>query len=141
MRKVIAILTGMHVLAHGVLGCCDHRLAVTAVPTAEAAHSCACHHAHQPAQDAPAANICDAVNQHSPAPGPHECAHASCHWMAGGGGPDIGSVEACGAMPFVPAIPIESSPLLAGHYRPGDDCARLPAPPLRLHLALGVIVV
>jgi hypothetical protein len=141
MRKLIAILTGLHVLAHGVFGCCDHGWAAMALPHAEQATSCACHHAHQHAHDAPGANLCDAVSQHLPAPAPHECAHASCHWMAGGGGPGIWSLEACGAMLMVAIVPIESSPLLAGHYRPSDDCARFPAPPLRLHLALGVIVV
>ncbi len=124
MRKLIAILTGLHVLAHGVFGCCDHGWAAMAAPKVEASSSCACHHAHHDQHDsqtAPAADICDAVGQNSPAPAPHECVHASCHWIAGGGGPGIASLEAYGAVLFDAVVPTETSLLLAGHYRPGDD--------------------
>lgn len=137
MKPLVVILTGLHVLAHGVFGCCDHGL----VAMAAAALPCACEHAHHHADEASANADGDSVERHAPAPTPHECVHASCHWVAGSAGPSVTPLDFSAPTMFAAVVPTTSSALHAAAFQPDDVRGRTSAPPLRLHLALSVLVV
>jgi hypothetical protein len=137
MKPIIAILTGLHVLAHGVFGCCDHGLVVAA----RAETACACHHTHDHADEAARSGDCDAIERDAPAPASHECVHATCHWVAGSDGPSATTLDLVAPALMVSAALPANPALLAAEYQPDDILGRTSAPPLRLHLALGVLVI
>ncbi|MGD9633222.1 MAG: hypothetical protein AB7G28_08050 [Pirellulales bacterium] len=139
MKPAILILTALHVLAHGVFGCCDHG----ALAAAQSSPPCVCHrtdHEHAHPSHAPVKSG-DRIEKHSPSPAPHECVHASCHWLTGSAGQTI--VPPLASMPLAlgTASPVSLLAVHAAEFRPADTAASSLAPPLRLHLALGVILV
>lgn len=135
MKPIIAILTGLHVLAHGMFGCCDHRLVVTEV----AESVCACHHGH--GDDTTRSGDCDTIERDTPGRAPHECAHDACHWVVGSDGPMAAPLDFSAPARLAIVPPATHSALYVAEYQPDDILGRTSAPPLRLHLALGVLVV
>jgi hypothetical protein len=136
MKTLIAIVTGLHVLAHGVFGCCDHGALATA-----GALPCVCEHVHQHADEASNHHAGEHVDRHAPSDAPHECVHASCHWVAGGVGPSVTPLDFSLPATFVAVTPTSVSAMHAAAFEPDDVRGRTSTPPLRLHLALGVLVV
>lgn len=137
MKPIIAILTGLHVLAHGVFGCCDHGLVVTA----RSESACACHHGHGHADVASLSSDCASIERGLPAPASHECVHDACHWLAGGDGPSVAPLDLSVPTLVVSAVSPINLALDVANYQPDDILGRTSAPPLRLHLAHGVLVI
>jgi hypothetical protein len=135
MKPLIAILTGLHVLAHGIFGCCDHGL----VAPSRAAPPCACHHAHHDDQHVPSSNPHDVADVEQPAQAPHQCVHASCHWLASSVGKLINMPDFSTPIPLVASLPKSCLALQAAEFWPDIATDGTSAPPLRLHLALGVL--
>lgn len=142
MKSVILLLTALHVLAHGVFGCCDHGVLVLT----EADGHCVCNHVHhrhgEGAHESSQAPLFDedCIEDGAPTRAPHECVHASCHWLTS----DVAasSFLADGWMPLAAVAHLPGDPFLtqAAKFSPGTMAALSAAPPLRLHLALGVIL-
>jgi hypothetical protein len=149
MRTLIAILTGLHVLAHGIFGCCNH--GQTAMGPKSTA--CVCHHddhavhehgesdEHHADDLAEPASDCLAADEQSPASAPHHCIHASCHWLAA----DVASSHHNFDFQHLIALYGDSALLASAltytAFWPDSACAPFSAPPLRLHLALGVLLI
>jgi len=139
MKPWIAILTGLHVLAHGVFGCCDHSLAASA----RAPKSCSCHHQAHPS-DHHAHSSCPrelADEEESPSPAPHQCIHASCHWLSGDAEPNINLLDLSAPVALVVIVPIDRLATHAAEFWPDNAARGNSALPLRLHLALGVLLI
>jgi len=135
MNRLVAVITGLHVLLHGIVGCCDHGLSVTS----SAAPSCHCHHAQQCDHSEPAGE-CDLAEHDAPVEGPHECVHASCHWLAGDAPAMLRLLELSAATSLVALTPaIELAP--AAEFSPDAGLGQSPALPLRRHLAVGVLLI
>lgn len=140
MKPLIAILTGLHVLAHSVFGCCDHGR--VASPQTEA--PCACSHAHHDDHHVRVSSSCDAHDvaaEELPSQAPHQCVHASCHWLAGSAGPSVSPPDFSAPIPFGAIPPTRDVASQSAEFRPDRAAGRSTAPPLRLHLALGVLLI
>jgi hypothetical protein len=149
MRTLIAILTALHVLAHGIFGCCDHGGAAAGTNTP----ACVCHHAehgghehgesgdHHADDVAEPASDCLATDEESPASAPHRCIHASCYWLAA----DVVVSQHTFDFNCLAAFDANSaslaSALNATEFWPDSARGQVSAPPLRLHLALGVLLI
>jgi hypothetical protein len=149
MNRLIAIITGLHVLAHTVFGCCSHDTA-----HASAAPRC-CHSAevqtcvHRDTQtqqltQAPSNSDASQIESiRTPARQHHDCVHSSCQWLESKpiSTTDVFHLSFNGLVPIVPSlIGLCSSPInVTGGYFLSD--AETSAPPLRLHLALGVMQI
>lgn len=149
MRTLIAILTALHVLAHGVLGCCDHGQ----VAASTKATACVCHHAdhaehehgesgdHHTDDFADPTSNCLATDDDSPGSAPHRCIHASCHWLAG----DFAASHHDFDFNCLLALDADSASLApaltSAKFWPDANRAEFSAPPLRLHLALNVLLI
>jgi hypothetical protein len=136
MKSLIAILTGLHVLAHGIFGCCNHGL----VASSPAAKPCACHRAHHDHHVSPSSSR-DVADEQLPSRAPHQCAHSSCHWLTGNAGPSISPPDFSVPVSFVAILPMRGLAMQAAEFRPADILGPSFAPPLRLHLALGVLLI
>jgi hypothetical protein len=136
MKPLIAILTTLHVLAHGVFGCCDH--GVTA--TARANLPCVCHHSSHEHSHSTTSHS-DLVDEQHPTPAPHDCVHASCHWMTGDAAPTVNPLEASMPVAMTALVPFGSTTFQAAEFWPDVAAGTFSALPLRLHLSLGVILV
>jgi hypothetical protein len=143
MNCVLTILTGLSILAHSVFGCCDHTIAAKSNPRS----ACCCHGASpvrtsKVAEDANSKAPAKAAfsPSHSNPAKDHICKHASCHWLSGGK-VDHAEVALDIAADFsVPLFAADSYPWTCQ----SDKCPTLPdrdAPPLRLHLLVGVLLV
>lgn len=157
MQRLIVIITGLHVLAHSLFGCCSHhshKLGNTS-PNSSESHCCAasseqhcskhCGKAKgtyydradvevKVAEGAGFEVVSEPVSQ-------HQCAHSVCHWVAS-------KVSA-------PAthVMLERAPLFCAVSIPecfNADTERISeyaqqsnssAPPLRLHLAVCVLLI
>ncbi|MEX2091465.1 MAG: hypothetical protein WD971_02250 [Pirellulales bacterium] len=135
MNRLIAAITGLHVLVHGIFGCCGHSLAAprVAVPS----HCCQAEHGDHDES----ASDRDHADQTPPAPGPHECVHAFCHWLSGDSSPIIGELDLFGALPLAALHSASTSLTAAAEFLPADILGTSFAPPLRPHLALGVLLI
>jgi hypothetical protein len=146
MNRLIAVITGLHVLAHGIFGCCgDHGTHV-----AHASHAChtvdrhGCGEHGEHYEHATCGGDASLVCIADPSGGlPHQCPHASCQWLD--------TKPACTDELFKLKlnrnelgcldVRTESSPANAG-ISCLDDCYSRPAAlPLRLHLAVGVLLI
>lgn len=155
MNRLIIIVTGLHVLAHSIFGCCDQ--AFVAIPDSAGGHACshcvvkfieAGRHEH---------SHCDAVATHSDEfthlfttdisdqqSAPHQrhvCRHDSCHWLAGDASSDLDLLSSYFVVTCFPTISVEIASDATSGYWPESDIGRRPAAPLRLHLALGVLLI
>ena len=135
MNRLIAAITGLHVLVHGIFGCCDHGLAAS-----RAAVPCHCHHAHH-GDHTKSAGGHDLAEHKSPVQGPHECVHTSCHWLSGDASPRVGELDFFSAAPLDTLRPASTSLTAAAEFLPADILGTSFAPPLRLHLAFGVLLI
>lgn len=135
MKLLVAIVTTLHVLAHGVFGCCDQ----VAHSTATVAHECLCHHADQDAHHS--AETAQLIADDHPPHVPHECVHDSCHWVVGDSPLKLNLLHlSLGAM--CPADGLHTIEVVqANSFWSNLDAHLISAPPVRLHLALGVILV
>jgi len=146
MNCVLAILTGLSVLAHSIFGCCDHVVA----SKSNARPSCSCHGIARTNAPSPAvakatrasATQTKSVASKSPTSPvrKHECKHASCHWLADG--KTTLSHVPLEQVVYI-AIPIEQvidfsipSQFANAHLGSLAD-----GPPVRLHLLVGVLLV
>jgi hypothetical protein len=136
MKSLIAILTGLHVLAHGVFGCCDHGVA----SAAQANRLCACHRSHHE-HSQPTVSQRDLVDEQSPAGPTHDCVHASCHWMTGDAAPTINPFDASMPATMTALVSFGPTAFQAAEFWPDAAAGTFSAPPLRLHLSLGVMLV
>lgn len=149
MSRLISIITGLHVLAHSVFGCCSHDAARanTAPRCCHSASMQTCVHLDSQVQQLTLTPMNSDASRvecvHPPGRQHHDCLHSSCQWL--------------GSKPFSPADVFHLSfnglvaivPCLAGlSLYPanvsGDyflSVAENSAPPLRLHLALGVMQI
>jgi hypothetical protein len=142
MNRLIAILTGLHVLAHGVFGCCEHRLDATSPPSVASPvlKTCCCHHGHQAAHPS-ASRANDVAERALLKRSTHPCIHSSCHWLAAAAGPSVRPPN------FSVPVAVVAAPLSHGlsqhaaSFRPDNVIGRTSAPPLRLHLVVGVLLV
>lgn len=157
MNRLIAIITGLHVLAHGIFGCCGHhshhlsaRAAVSHCCAPSGGDDCSQHHesGHQHESStleslevAQADGNCFLCQSESSPRQPHQCSHASCQWLASG---------ASGALAFIaldhgPAFctpALLTATFAAGTARCSENEERqFFALPVRLHLAVGVLLI
>lgn len=146
MNCILTILTGLSVLAHSIFGCCDH--VVASKPNARP--SCCCHGiARTNTPSTAAAKVSAASPTQTKAMADkspispresHECKHASCHWLADG----KASLSHVGLEYVVyVATPVErvidfTKPSLFAKSHFGMPAG---APPVRLHLLVGVLLV
>jgi hypothetical protein len=138
MNRLIAAITGFHVLLHGVFGCCNLGLAAPA----HKSHSCPCHHVAD-GDHAEHSHGGDAEDRDSPPREPHMCVHASCHWLVGDAVSTLSLLDFQGAT-FIAAI-VPPSTSASSVIGAGSWCdvgaARSLALPVRLHLAVGVLLI
>ena len=154
VNKFVVAITALHVLAHSVLGCCDHDTHGDARITAE-------HRCNHSTTDTSEASLCrhhraDAlIVSHDAnrgasfpsvdeAPVPldqHQCRHANCDWKLGETCPDIKLLSFCVEAAILPTVPIEyehDGPIcLTFENDVGPDCARR----LRLQFMSGVLQI
>jgi hypothetical protein len=136
MKPLISIVTALHVLAHGLFGCCDH--AVAAKPAAP--HCCHCQHAHASPPRA-ATEAAELAEHETPTRSQHECVHDSCHWLVGDAGLKFHLAEYSLLAYCITADMDTATATHAEWLRPDSKVGAFFAPPVRLHLALGVILV
>ncbi len=135
MNRLIAAITVLHVLVHGIFGCCDHGLVAS-----RAAAPCHCHHAHH-GDHAESVSDCERADHKSPVQGSHECVHAACHWLADNASPHVGELDIFAVASPATQLPASMSLTAAAEFLPVDILGPISAPPLRLHLALGVLLI
>lgn len=143
MKPLVIVLTAAHVLAHGVFGCCGHGLWASA-----AEEHCVCQHAvgdhadwahDHHGHDAPLS--AGWGDDDAPSRSPHECVHASCHWVTGDVAASSLAVDSWMALAPIASLPADPISLRAAELSLFMAPVSVAAPPLRLHLALGVILV
>lgn len=146
MNCVVAILTGLSVLAHSIFGCCDHVVA----SKLNARPSCSCHgiaRTNAPSPTVAKATRAGATQTKSVAcksptspGGKHECKHASCHWLADG--KTTLSHAPLERVVYI-AIPIEQviDFSISSRFANANLGSLADGPPVRLHLLVGVLLV
>lgn len=139
MKSLVLILTALHVLAHGVFGCCDHGVLASLAAVED---HCVCHHA----DDLQDRHSHDAllpegwIEGDTPSRSPHECFHASCHWMTGDAAASAVALDEWAPLAMVAMLPVDPFTRQATESSFAMAPISISAPPLRLHLALGVIL-
>lgn len=141
MKKFIAILTGLHVLAHSVFGCCEHRLDVTPATATPEVKTCCCHHGAHVVQHRSAPGASDVAAQTVPQRSSHQCIHSSCHWLAASAGRSIELLDFSVPVAIVDVQSVHGVALHSAAIPPDNVLGRTSAPPLRLHLVIGVLLV
>jgi hypothetical protein len=159
MNQIVAIITGLHVLAHSILGCCLHHgehLRSAAVPSGSdyrikycecsTGPDDACHdHRHSAGLDnafqAVALAECAVGESHSSPQPTHQCPHASCQWLCNEAtqASALISLYQCPALSELVTVPTQSAINEVHDAEHGHK--HFLALPLRLHLALGVLVI
>jgi hypothetical protein len=136
MKPLIAIVTALHVLAHGMFGCCDQ--AAHSSTSASTPHQCVCHHADHHAHAL--VGVAELVETELPEQAPHECIHDSCHWVVGDSAFQLNLSDVSLTAVYSSAAYNAVGEAQAQAMWPDVDAGSLFAPPVRLHLALGVIL-
>jgi hypothetical protein len=154
MDKVIAFVTAVHVLMHSTFGCCSH--AIFASFGAAEPHTCGHatsagvprnHHHHGNAPSVEAHDNCERMttlgNQEVPSDplSDHECRHDSCSWVVSTGPSMPSLAELLSTPAIVPVLTVATSFDSRADLFVGDEGTLSLAPPLRLHLALGVLLI
>lgn len=155
MKRFVAIIVGLHVLAHSIFGCCDHVFA--AFKESVGGHACSHGVAKQEEagrhedsdRDAAATHNDEfeklrataSADRHSVPHGRHDCRHDSCHWLTSDGLPNIDLLDSHFDAMYVPitCAAVASTPTF--DFWPETDVGRNHALALRLHLALGVLQI
>ena len=134
MRQIFTLLMTVSLLAHAAWGCCAHSCSQTA-------NAAKC---HQDKNHALAAHGDHQHSGHENTPTPHTaCCHVKCHWLSGSApnvrvlldDADLAWADVA-LVPAADALVVES---LAALEKP--TCCPLSAQPLRLHLAVGVLLI
>lgn len=147
MNQVIALITSLHVLAHCIFGCCAHHgvHGGDVQSCVQAADERCCEHSHHCAPHGPAESAGDEYltrSFSSPDRSHHDCPHTGCHWL------DT-KFDCAGNLLKVHLDAMTAAQCPSLHFPTAncvvafsnDSYARVAAPPLRLHLALGVLVI
>jgi hypothetical protein len=154
INRLVVFVTGLHVLAHSVFGCCPHAFATVEPSTIQRT----CSHsvdgfpkqrAHQHG-DKDAARPCSEQGDESTTvvadgrpKSDHQCScrHADCHWKAGEGTSALELRDLIGSAPvaWVTSAINESGQSFGFTFESAIECHR--ALPLRLHLMMGVLQV
>lgn len=158
MKQVVAIIGGLSVLAHGIFGCCDHVFAST--PQGSAGY-CRCHAAvahshehgdahgnhnssepHSSQQESPGScDNCGFTVQGQIPSGQHVCRHANCHWLKSSSSPIIRLFD-LGCFFAAPILPPAAAASPSAWQQSTDFAVgRICSLPLRLHLAVGVLLI
>jgi hypothetical protein len=149
MHRFVVLITGVHVLVHGIFGCGDHIILGRQTHCSTVLHDC---HAvndgiegrHHEEEHSPTIVVCsnceptDLSIEASHAKQDHDC-HASCHWLttnASGLELLLQLVPACDAILSRPMDGASTSEV-AGVRDHGKNGAL----PLRSHLAFGVLQI
>jgi hypothetical protein len=159
MKSLIATFTALNVLAHSVFGCCSHHAGSHAggaaverdcESQAEVGNSTAKHHhdgechkhfvASTPdsGHQSSAPSFCDG---HSTGHGSHQCPHDTCQWLARDVAATAAAFDLINHVATNTTVPMMLVPGVT-ELRP-REVALVPisAVPLRLHLALGVLLI
>jgi hypothetical protein len=158
MNRAVALLTGVHVLLHSIFGCCNHTWAAhsheTSTPhrchdeigSKDATSVSHCNEQDADACSAAAERICDydtntAADRAASTDERHSCRHASCAWLTTITVPELVPVD-CGC-PFVIATAeaLAAVPQRACFSSDSTVIGRIHPLPLRLHLAVGVLLI
>lgn len=148
MNPLITIITCLHVLAHSVFGCCgEHGGHAGTLPKCcqrvqqqiEPAHAEHVHHHGSTKCPDDASEPCDSV----PSDSDHDCPHAFCQWL------DSKPLCANELIDFPLNLTAQNAPAVlsavalgnATTSSPCDFLARPAALPLRLHLAVCVLLI
>lgn len=149
MNRLIAVITGLHVLAHSLLGCCSHEGA-HAASTPHCCHStnesgCAHQHGsdHRLEQQAADSGSCPVCISNSSGKPHHVCPHSSCQWL------ETKPLSPADILRWDTLAPLAIVPAARGLVASVTDAAAVrdlfdvenSAPPLRLHLVLGVLQI
>ena len=159
MQRLIVIVIVVHVLAHSLFGCCSHHSHQLANCSANAAESneshccatagerhCSKHsEAHKESRSACSVNQAEAPEGSGPEvesypPSQHECSHSLCHWVASNVSAPPTQVMLERAPLFCAAATPECFKIGTKHiseYKQPNSAA----PPLRLHLAVCVLLI
>lgn len=152
MRPIVTLILGVHVLAHSIFGCCGHAVASTS-PTAAAPTPCRCHKIAKPVQtfdksrqvnvqgsNQSSRSDCNRIG-HDQFPSEHHvCLHGTCHWVTT---PHVSFAEVLASNIDSGVATLPATPSLLTVPSPMDrvDFAPISAPPLRVHLALNVLLI
>jgi len=149
MNRLIAIITGLHVLAHSLFGCCSHEGA-HAASAPHCCHStiendCAHQHGldHRLEQQAADSGFYPLLKSNSAGNPHHVCLHSSCQWLETKPlcPTDVLHLGINGTMAVVPfGNSLVDTAADAAAFSVLSDVIST-APPLRLHLALGVLQI
>jgi hypothetical protein len=154
-NKLIVAVTGLHVLAHSVFGCCVHFFSDSEPTKTEASCSHSSNRLSEatPQHQTPHVDGNDCSNIEHAAPSvladdgsapkhKHACRHVNCHWKTCEPCPDIKLLASSSIEPFVHAI-IATNDLSgsSGLSSFEIDVGRFPALSLRLHLVHGVLQI
>jgi hypothetical protein len=162
MNNVVAIITGLHVLAHSLFGCCWHQREDAGRCSTPGAADLCCEtssegcfishnddkhcdqhvaaEVHGSEEASTNAEHCS-FETHSTSQQPHQCPHASCQWLTSDSSGGLTVVVLC----LVPAFwePVIAATTFASAADPFAQKQLLEslALPLRLHLAVGLLLI
>ncbi len=161
MNCIVTLITALHVLAHGVFGCCSHHSHHTSgqaddIAVADccssARENCAehehlghCHHHTASTDEASEATQGDGYitlcESKSLPQGHHQCPHASCQWVAPETAAALAFLTLDHDQVFCTTIALTNRFATAIERTVANEELHTFAPPLRLHLSLGVLLI
>jgi hypothetical protein len=161
MNHFIAIVTGLHVLAHSIFGCCSHRgehttprsftLAAFECCISGSKHCCEpvddCHDSHHAVETVDASETallqakCLFCESSSSPKQPHQCPHVSCDWLVVGTGTELATVALCNASWISEPADLDALFATVADQIADNTQRRSFALPLRTHLAVGVLII
>jgi hypothetical protein len=145
MNRLIVLITGLQVLAHSLFGCCVHAHAPSSgsVPSACCPHTAACpQHTHQASLPSPGGSeaVTSLLTQKSSNhEQEHQCPHDACQWIVQKvAGPSIDAAT----IAYLPmSAYVDDSACLAMREFTEREIRQSAAPPIRLHLWFGVLLI
>jgi len=161
MNRIVAIIAGLHVLAHSVFGCCGHdshnlrkgasNSAVlqccdstgSPFPNSHERHGCGHHFAgaDQNLDVAHTQAICSLCESESSRHQSHQCSHGSCQWLASKPFDASTLVALNLSLIFCTSTDAPATFATATVCALESEQRQTLALPLRLHLALGVLLI
>jgi hypothetical protein len=162
MQLFVVLITCFHVAAHSVLGCCSHHTSGIFAhgKAAGDSHCCAAscdgdhtvqleasYHPHSGGtalalEDATRLSDSSPCNSDVPPLPSHRCRHASCDWLASESGDSSSPETYSDQLPvfLAPAAATPTFATVAANLRKAEPRHSF-APPLRLHLVVGVLLI